>query len=157
MKPLRFDDLPENAQAALDEFHSGEIPPSSWRYGFARVPLRLLVGELVRLNIDVRDYGGFDRYHREYKKWATASEEWPPQWTKHDPNSIWPIILQGPPGGPYFDWAVIEDGWHRFHWYIDKYGPQKLIPVVWPVPPKPMMDKLKPSLIRTRAEAERRG
>jgi hypothetical protein len=139
---FKFDELPRSAQDAIEAspFYEG-ADLNKIRSGFAMVPLRDLVEEVWDTFEDedgkLSDrYSSFADYHEWYEEVAADGEYgWPPKWAKKKPNSIFAIILDGPLGGPYdaAETTVIVDGWHRFHWYIDQYGPNKLIPVIWSV------------------------
>jgi len=91
------------------------------RIGIVKIPIEVLLTQVMNDPGRVRDFSTFDEYH-----WFYASEEKVP---KHSPRGRWPIVLSGP------DWAreTIIDGWHRFHsyyrcgvksicaiWYVDE-------------------------------------
>lgn len=128
---LPYLDLPPEAREAIDAYFTDWKPRG--HFGFARIPLRQLVREVMTKNSDIRfGYkGDFEAYHHWYINQAKRQEGWPPKWAKKDPDSLWAIMLEAPPGSPDQGPFVIWDGWHRFHYYVDHYGPDKLIPVVW--------------------------
>lgn len=105
--------------------------PRDLRWGYAEVPLGWLAQEAweerARRRMDpVAPHPSIDAF-------VAAHEICTPtySWMKRKPNSIWAIVLDGPPDGPYMAGSVIEDGWHRFGWYLCRYDPDTLIPVIW--------------------------
>ena len=132
-RPTKFEDLPDLVAVGIREFYEGydaEVPHDIlWRW--TRISIRKLVEEVWSDPELKEEDASFEAYHLFYKR---NFGPWPPKWTKSDPDSIYSIILTGPPGGPYDpEKGTIEDGWHRFHWYVDHWGPNKLIPVAWAV------------------------
>lgn len=132
MKGDTFDRLPPEIRKGIKVFYGSydaEVPENIlWQWTI--MPLHALAEEVWKDPELNQAYPSFRSYHR----WYTQDHSWPPKWTKRDPDSVYPIILTGPPEGPYDpEKGVIDDGWHRFHWYIDRWGPRKMIPVVWPV------------------------
>lgn len=49
--------------------------------------------------------GSFAAYHRWYMRFADIRQH----------TARWPVILNTDPSDP----AWIDDGWHRFHWYVE--------------------------------------
>lgn len=129
---MKYDLLPENAKATLLEYFEGNIPRRLKRWGYAEVPLGDIVKEMWRTSPAMRaDFNSSLDYHRWY-----ISEYGRPDWAKKDPDSVWAILLSGPVGGPYEpgDYGkidVVEDGFHRLHYYWDRYGLRFMVPVVW--------------------------
>lgn len=129
--------LPKNTRAALMQYgNEGFDDPEDgmgsqpWDHGF--ISLGNLIRDVWRIQNDdgdsfTNEFKSFDEYHKWYKDNAYANYPW----MRETPDSMWPIILGGPPGGPYEFNEVIQDGWHRFHWYVDRYQENKMIPVVW--------------------------
>jgi len=123
-----YDDLPEEFKMAVDE-HLGGIAERQ-TYGYAFVSLGWLLKEAARI------YGGSVK---EFLRDLVAHQEskddyqWPPAWAQDDPDSLWPIFLSAPPGGPYPE-IVVEDGLHRLRWYAEQYRQSQKIPVVWVTP-----------------------
>lgn len=140
MRKYRFSELPASARRGIKSSpFINQEDLSRLRFGFEWVPLKALVEE-VWSKFEDEDghlydhFGTFEDYHEWYKETAASGEYgWPPPWAAKNPDSLYAVILDGPPGGPYegVETSVIKDGWHRFHWYVDQWGPLKLIPVVW--------------------------
>lgn len=102
--------------------------PRKLQWGYTEVPLWWLVREVLEHNRAQRTFPSMDAL-------VAANQICTPtySWMKSRPNSIWAIILEGPPGGPYIAGSVIEDGWHRFGWYLCHHHPETMIPVIWGV------------------------
>jgi len=132
MRGVPYGKLPLEFRRAVKEFYTGyetDVPEMT-RWKWTRIPLGELTEEVWSDPELKEGHRSFEAYHR----WFIRSGGWPPKWTRRDPDSVYPVILTGPPGGPYDpEKGVIEDGWNRFHWYVDHWDPRKLIPVVWPV------------------------
>ena len=131
MHVFEYRDLPESARRTLWEyFRGGGTDPRVVQWGYAEPTLGEISREVWKKNRNMRaDFRTFGAYHRWYiGKFVT------PSWAKKSPTSVWAIILTGPLGGPYLDGDdIIEDGWHRFHYYLNRYGTRARVPVVWPV------------------------
>src|SRR5947209_6279223 len=129
MKTFAYKDLPEFVRRPLLEYHrSGGTDPREWRWSWRRIPLKDLAKELWRNSGGMReDFGSFQEYHEWYVKKMGI-----PVWARKEADSLWAILLDGPPGGPYEE-SVIEDGWHRFHYYLDRHGASFEAPVTWAV------------------------
>jgi hypothetical protein len=130
-RPAKFRGLPAEIAIGVQAFYESydaEVSKGTlWQW--AKLPLFKLTEEVWSDPVLNEGHESFEAYHRWYKQ-----PPWPPKWTRRNPDSIYPIIMTGPPGGPYDpEKGIIEDGWHRFHWYVDHWGPNKLIPVVWSV------------------------
>jgi len=130
---MKYGKLPSPARSALWEyFRSGGTDPRRLQWGYAEVPLASVAQEMWRTSPDMRaDFKSFEDYHR----WFVRSHR-KPDWTRTDPDSVLALILKGPVGGPYEEddfgkIYVIEDGYHRFHWYWQRFGPSFRVPVVW--------------------------
>lgn len=123
--------LPPEIGRAVFEYTSGGIylneePPFDWCW--THIPL----DQLVRLvwtssNSEAKNlrksWPSFAAYHRSYMRRPDGVE-----WSKRNPDSVWPVILTESPDHPDSD---IDDGWHRFHYYVDHWPARKPIPVVW--------------------------
>jgi hypothetical protein len=103
------------------------IFPKDTEWIYHQVPLQLLVSEAIKDRF-ARGHKTFEDFHKDF----ISNVGWPPLWARRKPDFKWAIVLTGPPGGPYRKNRVIADGWHRLNWYVDRYGPEELIPVVWP-------------------------
>lgn len=124
-------DLPPEISVGVQAFFDSldEEVPENILCRWTKIPLIKLAEEVWSDPELQESHTSFESYHRQYKK---DFAPWPPKWVKRDPNSIYPVILSGPLGGPYNpETGVLEDGWHRFHWYVDRWSPSKLIPVIW--------------------------
>jgi len=87
-----------------------------WEFGIVEIPTVVLVKEVMTRNQDMQDWGGdWEGYHGWYK-----SEGYKHTATGSKP---WPVIL-----GSFPD-EVLEDGWNRFHQYVERGLPT--IPAVW--------------------------
>jgi hypothetical protein len=129
MSSYRYRNLPASVKKPLWEYYrSGGTDPREWEWAWRPIPLKFLEKELWKSHKDMReDFDSFEGYHRWYVETHGL-----PKWAEKDPGSVWAIMLDGPPGGPYAE-SVIEDGWHRFHYYLEKYGRDFEVPVVWPI------------------------
>ena len=125
---VTFDELPPEFQEAARE-HLGGIAGNQI-YGYGVVTLKWLANEAAKIyGTSVREFLADTFRHQESKD----DYQYPPAWAKHDPDSIWPIFLSAPPGGPYGDF-VIEDGLHRFMYYMDQYRQSQKVPILWVTP-----------------------
>lgn len=133
-KDILYSRLPEPFQSAVESYFAarGEDAAGS-RWSWATIRLDVLLAKVwdhMTLMEAVPRGVSFGEYHEGYIEEAGRSEDWPPEWAKRDPDSIWPIILEGSPRRE-FGATGIEDGWHRFHWYVDRWPGSKRIPVMW--------------------------
>lgn len=131
-RTVEFRRLPTSARAHLrkrrTEVSDGSAPPHGVtdRYGFVKVPLRELI-ELVA--ISQLDYGETDTASafKEYHEWFIGAEFYDVSLY----SELWPITLN------IIDERgrePIQDGWHRFHAYVDRYRGNKLIPCLYGKP-----------------------
>lgn len=130
MKGKPYSDLPSDIQKAIESYYHGydaEVDENVlWEH--STLPL-WRVAQYVWEDPAIKgEHASFQDYHR----WWKSGRNWHRSWMRLNPDSILPIILNGRPGSPYDpDIGAILDGWHRFHWYVDHWGPQKKIPVTW--------------------------
>lgn len=118
-------DVKEAARKAIGILPACSFPGNTeWTYD--EIPLSRLVSEAMKDRF-AKHWGTFESFHE-----AFVRSEGVPLWARRNPNSKWAIVLTGPPGGPYRKKRVIADGWHRLNFYVDRYGADELIPVVWP-------------------------
>ena len=123
-----FDELPPEFQAAVSQ-HLGGVAERQ-TYGYGLVSLKWLASEAARI------YGGsVKEFLRELVEHQESKDDyqWPPEWASYAPESMWPVFLSAPPGGPYPE-VVIEDGLHRFRYYLERYQRGQQVPVVWVTP-----------------------
>lgn len=133
-KNVMYKGLPEPFGSAVDAyFEKRQEDPAGTRWSWTSIrldDLLELVWDHMTLAEAVPAGMTFADYHANYIEEARRTEGWPPDWAVRRPDSIWPIILEGPPSEP-FGGTGIEDGWYRFHWYIDRWPRSKRIPVAW--------------------------
>lgn len=101
------------------------------RYGLVQIPLHELI-ELVRrmliaypLCLGGKETTDFQKYHHWYQsKCRTVRGSY---------DKLWPITLEAEyvESDEYDEYDVFQDGWHRFHTYVDKYHGHKLIPCLF--------------------------
>jgi hypothetical protein len=133
-KRVRFDKLPDEARQHL-ETRAAELSAirTPQKYGFVRIPLRELI-KLVKdqlvaypLTLDGKVVTDFREYHRWYQgiedRFTTLSSY----------SELWPITLEVEyvERDDYDECDVFQDGWHRFHAYVDRYHVNKLIPCLY--------------------------
>jgi hypothetical protein len=123
MTGLKWKDLPPAGRKAVQAYGLRGLP-RDLRWGYAEVPLWWIVHEVQRRR---------PRQFPSDEEVVAALENCTPTyaWMKRTPDSIVAMILEGPPGGPYISSVVIEDGWHRFGWYLCRHSPDTMIPVIW--------------------------
>ena len=117
-------ELPEAGRKAVQAYGLKGLP-RDLRWGYAEVPLGWVVHELQRKKSG-RRYISDEEVVQTFKR---CDPSYP--WMRRTPDSIYALVLDGPPGGPYISGMVIEDGWHRFSWYLCRHAPETMIPVIW--------------------------
>lgn len=129
-KVYTFKDLPKPAQKSIFWYMAadGEAWPCSYddsplealpeaiktyghtAFGLVNVPMKELkdtVAENFKADSDTKVMGwaDFDAYH----KWYMGDSQ-----VEDHGKSVWPVILN------CFDDELFQDGWHRFHTYVDR-------------------------------------
>lgn len=77
----------------------------SYLIGRTEIPLKVLKETIFKESPDIRgDFHSFEAYHQWYLSMGDT-----PAYNRKDP---WPVILSN------FKNETLEDGWHRFHRYV---------------------------------------
>jgi len=92
------------------------------RFGIDEVSPVLLIEKIMKLEHIQKDFGSFNEYHKWYKKNCTIP--------RHNKINRWPCVMDSTTDLIYN--GVLEDGWHRFHRYIE--AGHKTIPCVFYLP-----------------------
>jgi hypothetical protein len=90
----------------------------SCKFGVDEVPADVLVEKIMKLEHIQKDFKSFMDYHKWYKKNCTIP--------RHKNSNRWPCIMDSTTD-PIYN-GVLEDGWHRFHRYIE--SEHKTIPCI---------------------------
>jgi hypothetical protein len=119
---FRLAELPREVESAIDVYMQEGRP--NWRGDLLSVTVVWIpLGKLIEMCWEcatdglLADMGTFEEYH----KWYTTHTDYDPK----DRPGLWPVILCEEKNVPY--WGLFEDGWHRFHTYVDRYGKGKWI------------------------------
>ena len=88
------------------------------KFGMVDVPTEAIKAVIEQGFDDDREFKDFDSYH----KWYLLGQDIP----KHSRTNRWPCILDSSNRPAH--WDILEDGWHRLHFYI-KDG-HKTIPCI---------------------------
>jgi hypothetical protein len=133
-KFVRFDKLPNEVQEHL-RTRAAELGAirTPQKYGLVRIPLRELIqlvkGQLVAypLMLGGKQVTDFEEYHRWYQGIERRFV------TRGSYDELWPITLEVGyvESDKYDECDVFQDGWHRFHAYVDRYHGNKLIPCLY--------------------------
>jgi hypothetical protein len=76
------------------------------RFGLVTVPAAALIAAHLQLHRDDDDFpGDFDAYHKWFMDHCG---------TEDHGESVWPVILDSTGD------ALLQDGWHRFHSYVER-------------------------------------
>ena len=100
----KYSDLNEEYQIAIKIYFKELgcfVSPKSVKVDLYLVPISVLGQSILEHD---NQYKSFTEYHEDFKHKNVIKEY----------KGIWPIILDD-----LFD-CVIADGWHRFHYYVDK-------------------------------------
>jgi|TARA_Y100000034_G_C6675939_1_gene296955 cobalamin biosynthesis Mg chelatase CobN len=82
-------------------------------FGYVILPVDALLDFWRNCKSDANEhFEDFDAYHKWYQNEGN-----------HITNPTWPVILSN------FDDEILQDGWHRFHAYIELGANE--IPAVW--------------------------
>lgn len=131
---VSFKKLPDEVRQHLEtraaELSVGRTPQ---RYGLVWMPLRELIGLVKRqlvaypLLLEGKRVADFEEYHRWYQE--TGNRFAP----RSSYDELWPITLEAEyvESEEYDEYDVFQDGWHRFHAYVDRYHGNKLIPCLY--------------------------
>ena len=75
------------------------------KFGVVNIPMSVCKAEVMKRDKDMaEDHKDFETYHKWYKRDCGIP--------RHKHTNPWPCILSG------FNDEVFEDGWHRFHRYV---------------------------------------
>lgn len=89
------------------------------KFGMLEVPMKDFCAVVQSKNIIEEDWDSFKEYHKWYMGrclWKNSNKHY---------SEIWPSILDGDSD----DWEVLQDGWHRFHTYVEQG--KKTMPLIY--------------------------
>jgi hypothetical protein len=123
-------ELPKEVEGAIDVYMAEGRP--EWRDDMESVTVVWLpLGKLIDAMWETRTRDipceTFQEYHEWYLGYGDCKPEMRP--------GLWPPILAGDEwveatNGQGNGECLFEDGWHRFHTYVDRYSRRKLIPCI---------------------------
>jgi hypothetical protein len=85
------------------------------KFGYVEIPAGALI-EAVMGDLEIKDqFKEFEDYHDWYVRQGHMPE--------HESRNRWPVILS------HYDEETLQDGWHRFHNYIQQGA--RMIPALY--------------------------
>ena len=87
------------------------------RFGISEIPSEVLAEKIMNMEDIKKEFKSFMDYHKWYKKGGIP---------RHNNSNRWPCIIDSTTDPIYNE--VLEDGWHRFHRYIE--AGHKTIPCI---------------------------